>query len=314
MFFHPAPADVDSLVAFSQRTCRNKTRLASDGGRALVADDSFDLVEIPGCVGKEVSKHKRKQARKAKGSWAPVAHSMPMGPAVSERDRKDYFTPSTALFRDFIQSELVQRYGLDNKGKPWSTAADALNADKADDGDGRHIALVKGSVAALDWGPLHIKGWDHMDGFSMRLACGTCIGAKAVVCATGPGVTPAIPAYLAAPGPMATQTSGPGWCHSTVLGSPGKDLPPAELVEKERMGAASTLVVIGGGLTSAQICDVAIRGGVSHVILVLRGYMKGEFGVHPLPVRRPYDSLLTVKPFDVGLEWIGRYSNLEMVR
>lgn len=312
MFFHPAPADVDSLVAFSQRTGQNKTRLASDGGRAPVADDSFDLVEIPGCVGKEVSKHKRKQARKAKGPWAPVAHSMTMGPAVSERDRKDYFTPSTALFRDFVQSDLVQRYGLDNKGKPWSTAADALGAGKADDGDGQLITLVKGDVAALEWGPLHIKGWDHMDGFSMRLACGTCIGAKAVVCATGPGVTPAVPAYLAANG--ISCASGPGWCHSTVLGSPGKDLPPAELVEKERVGVASTLVVIGGGLTSAQICDVAIRGGVSHVILILRGYMKGECGVLPLPVQHPYDGRLPVKPFDVGLEWIGRYSNLEMVR
>lgn len=49
MFFHVDPADRDSLLQ-----------------QAHDADNPDDLVEITGCVGKEVSKHQRKKKAKAK--------------------------------------------------------------------------------------------------------------------------------------------------------------------------------------------------------------------------------------------------------
>lgn len=46
MFFHPHPQDRDALLAFAQ-----------EGGRR------GECVEITGCVGKEISKHRRKKRR-----------------------------------------------------------------------------------------------------------------------------------------------------------------------------------------------------------------------------------------------------------
>lgn len=49
MFFHVDPADRDGMLAYTQETGREK-----------------DLWEIPGCVGKEVSKHKKKKRLRGK--------------------------------------------------------------------------------------------------------------------------------------------------------------------------------------------------------------------------------------------------------
>ncbi len=58
-------------------------------------------------VGKEKSKHKRKQQLKE-------LHTNTFDPSsakahVNERDRRDYFTPSSALFDDFTR-QLEQKY------------------------------------------------------------------------------------------------------------------------------------------------------------------------------------------------------------
>lgn len=53
MFFHIDPADRDSLVAFAQERHREE-----------------ELVEIENCVGKEVSKHHRKQKTKSANKYA----------------------------------------------------------------------------------------------------------------------------------------------------------------------------------------------------------------------------------------------------
>ena len=297
MFFHPAPADNDSLLVYAERRGRTKTRLTSDdSSESNLASKNgplFDLVEIPGCVGKEVSKHKHKQKRKGRGSWAPSNHKFPMGPAVSERDRRDYFTPSSKLFGEFIHDDLVCRYGLDNNGKPWPNAKDVLSEEEEEVPlKDQRITMVKGAVADLTW-----EG--DSERFSLRLECGTRIGAQAIVCAMGPGSTPAVPPYLIQKKASSTGSgppmSGPGWCHSNALGLQGRALPPKSLLDREKAEKQTTLVVIGGGLTSSQICDVAIRRGISNVVLIMRGFMK-------------------VKPFDVGLEWIGRYANLEQMR
>ena len=106
MFFHPDPGDRDSLLAFAHETER-----------------TGELIEIGGCVGREVSKHrvkKEKRRRMLRGNTrggegcaeCEAKQGMAMAPVtVDERDRKDYFTPSSAMFGDFVEG-LVGRYGL----------------------------------------------------------------------------------------------------------------------------------------------------------------------------------------------------------
>lgn len=50
MFFHVDPGDRDGMLAYTQETGRDK-----------------DLWEIPNCVGKEMSKHKKKKKRRQGG-------------------------------------------------------------------------------------------------------------------------------------------------------------------------------------------------------------------------------------------------------
>ena len=89
MFFHVDPADRDALLGYTHET-----------------GQETELIALPGCAGREVSKHKKKKKQKAKGG-----RFMGRTPDVDERDRKDYFTPSTRLFASHCQ-EVVRRYGL----------------------------------------------------------------------------------------------------------------------------------------------------------------------------------------------------------
>jgi len=56
--------------------------------------------------------------------------------------------------------------------------------------------------------------------------------------------------------------------------------------------ARTSTLVLGGGLTSAQIVDLALKKGVSHVTLLTREDLK-------------------VTPFDVDLAWKGMFKNTE---
>merc|ERR1711967_15593 len=88
MFFHPHPQDRDALLAY-----------AHAGGR------SSELAEITGCVGKEISKHRKKK----RAGCVRCGAARPTD--VDERDRQDYFTPSTVLFNEFC-GEMIDQYGL----------------------------------------------------------------------------------------------------------------------------------------------------------------------------------------------------------
>ena len=54
----------------------------------------------------------------------------------------------------------------------------------------------------------------------------------------------------------------------------------------------TNIVVVGGGLSSAQIVDMAVRKGVSKVWFLMRSDFK-------------------VKHFDIGLSWMGKFKNYE---
>lgn len=118
MWFQPAPSDLDALVAFAEKHgCvprsataapsetrgRSQRRERAPPGNMRLDDDAsaaskdYSLIEIGGCVGKEASKHRKK---KLANSSAYARLHRDIGPAVNERDRRDYHTPSTALFRE----------------------------------------------------------------------------------------------------------------------------------------------------------------------------------------------------------------------
>jgi cation diffusion facilitator CzcD-associated flavoprotein CzcO len=127
--------------------------------------------------------------------------------------------------------------------------------------------MLKGEVQSLNWSPIHVKGLDHAMGFCVQTSDGARIGAKAIVCAVGMGGCPSVPAPLLASGAISA-THNSGWAHSSCLADPSYSFPPRDCNK-------GTLFVIGGGLTSAQICDLAIHRGFAKVILVLRGHLKG---------------------------------------
>lgn len=104
--------------------------------------------------------------------------------------------------------------------------------------------------------------------------------AKIVVLAIG-GNTPQIPGLM----PL-EQTEGA--THAMMI----KDFPPPYVRDRIAAKSPTNILIVGGGLTSAQLADVAIRRGARSVWLIMRGPLK-------------------VKAFDIGLEWVGKFRNFE---
>jgi len=52
------------------------------------------------------------------------------------------------------------------------------------------------------------------------------------------------------------------------------------------------MLIVGGGLTSIQLADLAINRGVDKVWLLMRGPVK-------------------VKYFDIELDWVGKFRNVK---
>ncbi|RAK76270.1 FAD binding domain protein [Aspergillus fijiensis CBS 313.89] len=233
MFFHVDPRDRDGMLAYTQE----KDRLG-------------DLWEISGCVGKELSKHRRKKLRAGRGK-------PPQEPEIDERDRKDYFSPSTGLFADYCAS-IVARYRLDRPG-----------------------LIRQSEVTDIRYG-IH----RHSDSkiFTVTAADGTQHHSRAVVLAIGPGTHKILPFPLTGP-------EQAGACHSSEI----RAFPSASIQTKIRARQATHVVVVGGGLTAAQLADMAIRRGVSKVWLLMRSDFK-------------------VKHFDLTLNWMGKFKNLEKAR
>lgn len=107
--------------------------------------------------------------------------------------------------------------------------------------------------------------------------------ARTVVLAIGPGEK------LSMPGPMPGPTQlSIGQCHSMNI----QTFPDPRVVSKMAAKIKVNIMVIGGGLTSAQLTDLAVRRGATKVWHLTRGTCK-------------------VKPFDVDLEWMGKYRNVK---
>ncbi|KAK0551669.1 hypothetical protein OC861_005652 [Tilletia horrida] len=351
MFFHPSPSDQDALVAYANRKGRGRTgtwtpQLLSGRGCFELNEDNHDLfirraiksmkkrntkrgeeadtkpqrsdspqampelIEIRGCVGKEITKHRRKKAR------AQHHHNHggnQLGAAVNERDRRDYYTPGTRLFSDFIKEDIIKRYKLPGGelDSPWPTVPEVLERHfEAQDGN---ILAARADVVSMTWEQnLHVAGQGRSPAMLIRTADDCIIAAGTVVSAVGPGGVPNVPAVLkeadrrragASTAGSSDDFHGPGWCHSAAFARLGFQFPPAQLKLKQKSagedaagtGGGKTCVVIGGGLTSAQLCILALKKGFDKVYLVLRGHLK-------------------VKPFDVGLDWLSKWGNAFKMR
>ncbi|KAI4226473.1 MAG: hypothetical protein L6R36_003128 [Xanthoria steineri] len=249
MFFHPCPRDRDGLLAFAQETGR-----------------CGECVEIANCVGKSMSKHRRKKK---------VAQGLEIGTTVrrrdkgavaleiDERDRKDYFTPSAGVFGDYC-ADVVGRYGLED-------------------------LVEEAQVASIDSGSdfdevdLHHKDETTKKIFKVTTTDGIIRFAKVVVLAIGAGGKPNMPREL-------TAAEKEGACHSTQL--PKQVFLAPRMMQKILKRAPTAVMVVGGGLTAAQTANQCIENGVGHVFMVMR-------------------SALKLKPFDIDLDWMGKFQNVQ---
>ncbi|KAL5338740.1 hypothetical protein BJX70DRAFT_193533 [Aspergillus crustosus] len=219
MFFHVDPGDRDGMLAYTTEQGREN-----------------DLWEISGCVGKEVSKHKRKKQQKQKHRNMKVIGDT----ETDERDRKDYFSPSTGLFRDFC-CEVVARYDLGAPGLVREGEVLDIKYDYVDDLD---LSKKVFTVTTKD---------------------GKVFYTRAVVLAVGPGGRKIVPFNFSA-------AEEEGACHSGEI----RTFPSPNVKSKIQQRKETNVVVIGGGLSSAQIVDMAIRKGVTKVWFLLRSDFKGK--------------------------------------
>ncbi|KAJ5601549.1 L-lysine 6-monooxygenase/L-ornithine 5-monooxygenase [Penicillium lagena] len=225
MFFHVDPGDRDGMLAYTQEVGRE-----------------HDLWEIPGCVGKEMSKHKKKKRRQG-GRSQTIS-----GVEIDERDRKDYFSPSTNLFFDY-NSSIIERYGLDKPGQ-----------------------ILRREVTELEYDYLPEKADVPVSNskiFTITTSTGEKFFSKAVVLAIGAGGADV--AKIFPWRPSSEEEGANACCHSMEIRSF-----PENLRTKIQRQQETNILVVGGGLSSAQIVDMAVRRGVTKVWLLMRSELKGE--------------------------------------
>ena len=148
--------------------------------------------------------------------------------------------PSSDLFRDHCDN-VAERYCLGSDMIKKERVADIVYAENGKFPDEERV-------------------------FEVKTGAGTAHYAKTVVLAVGNGDTPNI-----AEGFRPFLDSG--------LVSFARDtgpFPTAALREKIDAGRDTNILIIGGGLTSAQMADLAIERGVARVWLLTRGDLKGK--------------------------------------
>ncbi|EXL94888.1 hypothetical protein NOF04DRAFT_11050 [Fusarium oxysporum II5] len=222
---------------------------------AYANDRADELVEIRNCVGKEVSKHGRK-----KSGQRACGRRQEARVDINVRERNDYYNPSTSLFCDHCE-KVAARYNLSSN------------------------MIRKEALQHLDYD--EVKGIS-IDGEKLFTVTSNKVRryARTVVLAVGPANVAKIPHIPSMPDGKLPQT-----CHSMHITEFTDPIVKTRIAEKK----TTNILVVGGGLTSAQLTDLAIRKGVTKVWHVMRG-----------PLR--------IKHFDVGLEWMGKFKNAKQAQ
>ncbi|PON30040.1 hypothetical protein TGAM01_v201406 [Trichoderma gamsii] len=223
-----------------------------------------ELVEIRNCVGKEVSKHASKKKAKCRACGGKRIDRQEARIDINLRERNDYYTPSQSLFRDHCE-QVADRYNLGEK------------------------LIRKETLKDIDFGEVKGVSIDGAKLFTITTDAARQHYAKTVVLAVGPANTPKIP-FLPSASPSLSGEL-PQACHSMQI----KEFPDPLVQSRIAAGRCTNVLIIGGGLTSAQLAVLALRKGVTKIWHLMRG-----------PLR--------VKHFDVDLTWMGKYKNAEHAR
>lgn len=250
MFFHPDPLDIDGLTAFAYSNVRER-----------------ELMEIHGVVGQEISKHQQKKMRnKRKNSHSSDSGATGRNIGLVEVDRRnwqDYYRPGTKLFKDFCQS-IIERYNLND-------------------------VVCKGDVVDIKYGEINkimLNGEvENGMGFQIELADGEIFGSKAAIVAAGPAGKINYPLLKHVDNQFPV-----GSCHTSHLFTNQAKVPNDRIMTKVQERKSTEVIVVGGGLTSAQLTEKLIKSGVDKVHFVTRGEIK-------------------IKHFDFHLEWVSKYQN-----
>lgn len=227
-------------------------------------EDSRNLKEIKNVVGKEYSKHQLKKLIKKKLKKSPVPttgnHDKPGIIDIDMRDYRDYYRPSTELFHDFCH-EIVDRYNL-------------------------HNVVKKDEVTSIEYVPLLVAETNETGkGFLIKTSSGKTYASKICIVASGHRGTINYPIQ-----PFTDPHFPEGSCHTTHIFSGQVNFLQKELqLKKEKK---TSVVIVGGGLTAAQLAHVAVKSGIDNVYLLLRNGIK-------------------IKHFDFHLDWVTKYRNVK---
>ena len=112
---------------------------------------------------------------------------------------------------------------------------------------------------------MQIDGFDGMKLFKITTTGGVVKFARVVVLAIGPGGNPVMPRQL-------STAEREGACHSTELTK--QRFLPRNLMEKIISKVPTAVMIIGGGLTAAQLASKCIEHGVRRVFMVMRSALK----------------------------------------
>lgn len=252
MFFHPDPVNIDGMITYAYQHKREK-----------------DLLEIQNIVGKEYSKHQQKRVIKknTKKMASPLKgehrnDDLPGLIDINMRDYRDYYRPSTKFFHDFC-NDIVERYNLGSR-------------------------IRKDKVVSLSYGDIEIMEENRfVTGFIVKTASGQTYGCQNCVVASGhdghinyplPGIKDVNPSLEQA-------------CHTTHLFTRKVSFPPPVITNKLAQKESTSIVIVGGGLTSAQLAHISCNLGIK-VTLLLRSFIK-------------------IKHFDFHLDWVTKYKNLK---
>lgn len=252
MFFHPDPANIDGMITYAYENRREK-----------------DLMEIKNVVGKEYSKHqhKRQMKKNIMKLSTPLGgellnHDRPGIIDINMRDYRDFYRPSSSLFEDFCK-EITDRYSLASR-------------------------IRKDEVISIQWGDLYIIDKDQLvKGFIIKTVSGSVYGGMTCIVSSGHRGKINYPLKSLASANASLEQA----CHTTHIFNRQISFPPPCIKKKLDMRKAASLVIVGGGLTSAQLAYLAANLSIN-VTFILRGPIK-------------------IKHFDFHLDWVTKYKNVK---
>lgn len=183
---------------------------------------------------------------------------------INQREQWDYYTPSQSLFCDHC-SCVADRYHLDDS------------------------MIHHEGVRDIQFG--FVDRLSSTDKIFTVTSNKTVRYARTVILAVGPANSPVLPEIpaLSYPNQDEPNQTMPQACHSMHI--PLHRFPDDIVTARIAKRQTTNILVVGGGLTSAQLSDLAIRRGVTKVWHIMRG-----------PLRS--------KAFDVDLHWMGKYKTL----